>query len=920
MTIILNNTGNPITREERIKINENWDRIIGGLTDLQFQINVLAGGKEVNEILEAIRIATENAIKATENAEEVTALANEAIAKSETATQNAKDATMDALKAKAEADKATAEAIVKIQEVAVLISETKQINSTSLATIKEMQTLITTGNTLFLDLTNLQTQLNSEIANSQVATANAKDAYEKIKGWDTATEWKSTVTYSRNNVVTRNGNTFQSKVNNNTNKPPTTTDENWILLAQRGVDGKGAVGSVNGVQPDENGNVEIDTGLLNAYTKDDTDGLIAQAENKFTSQGYTSNDLVSVTEVEFKDSTISGFKQVQTIDGSFLPDSTDYLGQVIVDIDGAVVTKHYQLVDVILGVTFTRVIRTDGANVISDSEWVKGGGSGSGGKFVTLPLKLKTTVKNQKNWTIPNDSLDLTTDSVLVYFNTVYLRPEKYSIIGSAGTGYKLSFDSPESEIADNNIDIVIFKNVPDLNGLISGTALVDGSVGMNKLSDEVKTAIEEASKTKDAWQLGKYNNAYVTNLGNRSVSKTLCIDGIGGGWNGTDNVETLNITIPFDAQFSGIVKATYTSFWGHSESHGGATVAYRVANYSDRGGVKQADYIIETITDSFAKTYDIKKPIFLSNDLVLPIMKAPLGSMPFMIKLEVDGYIGENKLLFDSVNASTCEAQDTGSPTGGGYPWVAQTSSFLNSTGGTMTGDLVVDKNNASISLKGSRSDGSVNDFIIKNKANDTNNSSGVDMLVNGNLAMAFYSDKNIQFKGHDNVWTSLQDLKQSVVDGKKKVASAITTKGVPTASDATFDVMANNINAISTGKKYASGSVNSSTSPKAFTHANGGSTSSQYYVSIDLPFKPSIIRVNRWDSNGYAWDSYYSYGSDGAFGMHLVKCGQYRGGMESASTYNYQADILENTTTRFRVNLPVLYSGSQYFEAYSL
>lgn len=45
------------------------------------------------------------------------------------------------------------------------------------------------------------------------------------------------------------------------------------------------------------------------------------------------------------------------------------------------------------------------------------------------------------------------------------------------------------------------------------------------------------------------------------------------------------------------------------------------------------------------------------------------------------------------------------------------------------------------------------------------------------------------------------LEDLKKSVSDGKSSVAGAITAKGVPTASDATFATMAANIEAIETG-----------------------------------------------------------------------------------------------------------------------
>lgn len=906
MTIILNNTGNPITREERIKINENWDKIIGGLTNLQYQINILAGGEEVDEILRRIAKATEDAITATTIAEEATTKANQATEESITATENAKTATMDTLKAKAEAEKATAEALVKIAEVNNLITETKQINATSQDKIKEMTTLITTGNQLYLDLNNLQAQLKTEIVNSQTATANANAAYEKVKGWDTAVEWSSTTTYSRNNVVIRNGSTYQSKVNNNTNNPPSKTDANWILLAQRGVDGLGSVVSVNGVSPDENGNVVIDTGLLDAYTKAETDGRIATAERKFTSQGYASNDLESVTEEAFRDSTISGLKLVTASDNSFLPEQGIYIGEVVVDIEGAVDTHYYQLIDVVTGNTFTRVIRNDGTNT-TDSGWVKGGGGGSGGKFVTVPLKLKTTATNQKNWTIPNDQLDLTSDSVVVYFNTTYLRPEEYTILGSVGTGYKLNFDSPESAIADNNIDIVIYKNVPDLNGLISGTALVDGSVGMTKLSGEVKDAIAEAGQAKNAWKMGEFNNSDVINLGSRSISKTLYIDGVGGGWNGAENVETLNISIPFDAQFSGIIKATYTSFWGHQESHGGATVTYRVANYAERGGVKQADYIIETITDSFAKTYDIKKPVFIGNDLMLPIMKAPMGSMPFMIKLEVDGYLGENKLLFDSVNASTCKSLDTGSPTGGGYPWKAQTSSFLNSTGGTMTGDLTIEKNTAGIKMQSKKVNGAMNEFIVRNSSMETSTMTGGEMLVDGVSAFRVAGEKNVQFKDDNGSWYRLQDLKNSVSDGKKKVASAITGKGVNTASDATFDQMATNINQISTGKKSHSGTITSSSDSRQYSFA----LPSQGYrwaswITITLPFKPSLIYATSPMSHGLR-TSIYQSAFDGYSTETTKSIGSFNGSVvEETGTINLFSPVSTNGTS-WTIDMPV-------------
>lgn len=58
----------------------------------------------------------------------------------------------------------------------------------------------------------------------------------------------------------------------------------------------------------------------------------------------------------------------------------------------------------------------------------------------------------------------------------------------------------------------------------------------------------------------------------------------------------------------------------------------------------------------------------------------------------------------------------------------------------------------------------------------------------------------EDIVYQG-GTVQDALENLFTSVSDGKEKVASAITDKGVPTDKDATFDTMANNIGKITTG-----------------------------------------------------------------------------------------------------------------------
>lgn len=50
----------------------------------------------------------------------------------------------------------------------------------------------------------------------------------------------------------------------------------------------------------------------------------------------------------------------------------------------------------------------------------------------------------------------------------------------------------------------------------------------------------------------------------------------------------------------------------------------------------------------------------------------------------------------------------------------------------------------------------------------------------------------------------TTLIDIKKSVSDGKSKVASAITEKGISTEATDTFDIMAENIGQIESGTSF--------------------------------------------------------------------------------------------------------------------
>ena len=68
----------------------------------------------------------------------------------------------------------------------------------------------------------------------------------------------------------------------------------------------------------------------------------------------------------------------------------------------------------------------------------------------------------------------------------------------------------------------------------------------------------------------------------------------------------------------------------------------------------------------------------------------------------------------------------------------------------------------------------------------------------VNVDAALSETSENPVQNK---LITARMNEVFQSVSDGKSKIAAAITDKGINTAADATFNTMANNISKIETG-----------------------------------------------------------------------------------------------------------------------
>lgn len=667
------------------------------------------------------------------------------------------------------------------------------------------------------------------ITDTKNATDKANQAADSIKGWGQATVWNSTTTYSKNNVVTYNGSTWQSKGDNNLNSIPSETNTNWILLALRGVDGTGAVSTVNSKSPDGAGNVELTADEIGTYTQQQIDDKDSAVKEYFTDKGI-GDKVIVISEQDYIDANYNGMFWVKNDALDFLPTETDHVATLLVyeNPDNENVVKIFNVINPTTAISYMRTYTYDNtSSLIHDSGWIEGGGgSGTGSGNVSVnSYPLVTDSVSQTIWELPTGVYNQTTDSVMVFHNTIFLEQVSYTL-----TSNRLSIpDNPHTEIEENNVVLVVFRNMPNMKVEFDGNNIIDGSIPLSKLGQDVQDAINNAGgkielidnlTTDDAtkalaasqgvvikkeldkkWQKGVFNDTDITNLSAINASRVFHIDD----WKApASNLEQVSIIIPA-TNFDGNVQVSVTGSWG--VSNGSGAFEYET-HYLKVGGTvhKQNRTIYKA---DLGLTNECYFPDFNFSDglFTIPIVRQPNATNRLSVKIELLSNVANS---FSLLKDATISFEDLGT-TWHSYPWTPQTPTFLSKAGGTMLGDLAIAKGIPSFTMyvPNSNSGASASIFLNASEVNDF----GIEYRKNDTTYMHVLGHKDVRFIGHDDAPFSIQDLKSSVSNGKAEVASAITGKGVQTASDATFSQMATNINAIPSGVKKAEFDLQTST-----------------------------------------------------------------------------------------------------------
>lgn len=152
-------------------------------------------------------------------------------------------------------------------------------------------------------------------------------------------DWQGSVEYKKNQEVLFNGSTYRALEDNKGTQP---TDKSvWQLIAQRGVDGEGAVASVNKKQPDTEGNVQLsksDIGLSNVdntkqatkaefdtHVKDTVKHITAQERTDWNAKETTTGSQAKATKAltDSKAYTDTKISEIPEVDTSHLETKSD---------------------------------------------------------------------------------------------------------------------------------------------------------------------------------------------------------------------------------------------------------------------------------------------------------------------------------------------------------------------------------------------------------------------------------------------------------------------------------------------------------------------------------------------------------------------------------------------------------------------
>ncbi len=752
--------------------------------------DIVEGGKHALDALGALNEKLDEVTQATNNAKEAT---NDAI----TTTNDASDVIV-------RGEKVIVDATAKINEMDDKIVEVNDKLHIADTKLKEVDDALLEVDNTIQNANQSIDNLNAVIDDAVQTTNNAQLLIDEAKS---VGEFVLTRQYKKNNTVLHNGSTWialQDTKDNPLPILPVTENTYWRLVAQRGVDGNGSVSSVNGVAPDIEGNVELDFGAgtvksVNEVQPDEfgnvdikipNSTLIDEIPYYHASAVYPEGITVFTVSEANMENWISLVGENEPVDRIFV-ETTNINGDRGWTVQTIKCLATNSLVSMYVRIFYRGRGQTWQTPV---KVYPVAGGTGVGNSFF-VPYSLVTTEEYQKSWSLPVGSYDGATDSLMVFHNAAVLDPNYWTITGTVSTGYTVNIpDNPITAIEDNNVLVMVLKNTPsNLPEDISGTRLTEGSVGLTKLSQDAQDAINNAGNA-DAVKQWVKNHGLGGEQPIIAENKVSVITE-----SGMYTVISLgkdNVFLPKSIESETSVHLTTSVF---KNSRNEISCYYVVSYYR---------YNIEDDSFSVHSVFREKGITYPSDDTGWFDAGDKVDIIPTIDSDRTDAALSASagKVLNQNITthaSKTASMDELGHIKPDGTTITVAPDGTVSAKQVELVTDFATGGNDkaASADLTKAIYDNHINKNDIHvtaakkaewdGKLDKTGGTITSNLTVNGTLIVGG------------------TDLKQSVSDGKALVANAITGKGVSTSTTAEFATMANNIKAIpvSTGKQQVIG-----------------------------------------------------------------------------------------------------------------
>lgn len=309
--------------------------------------------EDAEQAVDAAEIAVNNANTAVSNANAAIASANQATTDAQSATTEATTAAQAANNAAQSANQSATDATNAASNANTATVAANQAASAATTARDEAEQATMDAQSATSSAQSATNLANAATVNAVNAAQRAESAANEIEGWGQAVPYQNATIYNRNNVVTHSGNTYQAKQDGVTSIPPTNPivdNSDWIVIALKGIDGTGAVDTVNG----QTGNVVVDYDNLpnkptafppsaHAHNMQDVTGLQVALDGKANDADLTlleqtvtthlDNDERHVTlqKQQSWDSKLNGAKSINGMDLNTITETGFYYGYNVIN-------------------------------------------------------------------------------------------------------------------------------------------------------------------------------------------------------------------------------------------------------------------------------------------------------------------------------------------------------------------------------------------------------------------------------------------------------------------------------------------------------------------------------------------------------------------------------------------------------------